>query len=60
MPLTGKQMLKKALKAGWIEIRIKGSHHHGNKDGKTIAIPVHGNTDLKKGMEQKLLKDLGL
>jgi len=34
---------------GWILKRIKGSHHIYSKPGerKIIAIPVHGNRDLK-------------
>ena len=58
MPLTGKQMLKKAIDNGWKEVRIKGSHHIMEKEGMTVPIPVHGNRDLEKGLEQKILKDL--
>ncbi|HEL2181501.1 TPA: type II toxin-antitoxin system HicA family toxin, partial [Streptococcus suis] len=27
---------------------------------KIVTIPVHGNKDLGKGLEKKILKDLGL
>ena len=61
MPLTGKQMLKLAKKNGWQEVRQKGSHHILKKDGfPVVVVPVHGNEDLKKGLEQSLLKDLGI
>ena len=61
MPLTGKELLKIAEKNGWKEVRINGSHHIMEKSGfEPISIPIHGNKDLKKGMEQKLLKGLGL
>ncbi len=60
MPLTGKEMLKLAKKNGWRVARIAGSHHIMVKDGfPPVTIPVH-NKDLKKGTEQKILKDLGL
>ena len=41
---------------------VTGSHHHFVKDGFStiVTIPIHGNKDLKKGLEQKILKDLGL
>ncbi|GAB2022320.1 hypothetical protein RyT2_13940 [Pseudolactococcus yaeyamensis] len=61
MPLTGKQLLKLAVKNGWKEHRINGSHHIVQKQGfLPVTIPVHANQDLKKGTEQKILKDLGL
>lgn len=61
MPLTGKKLLKLAKKNGWKVVRITGSHHIVAKEGfPPVPIPVHSNQDLKKGTEQKLLKDLGL
>ena len=58
MPISGKEMVKKYLKAGWILVRVSGSHHQMEKNGRTIPIPVHGNNSLGKGLEQKLLKAL--
>lgn len=60
MPLTGKQLLKLAIKNGWEHVRTNDSHHILEKDRKTVIIPVHANRDLGKGLEQQLLKDLGL
>ena len=56
MPITGKEMVKLALANGWIEVRKRGTHHHFKKEG----VPIHGNDDLGKGLERKILKDLGL
>ena len=60
MPLTGKDMVKLLKKNGWVKRRQKGSHQHFYKNGFKIVVPVHGNKDLKKGMEQQILKDAGL
>ena len=62
MPLTGKEMVKLALENGWVEVRQRGSHDHFKKQGFSylVTIPVHGNEDLGKGLERKILKDLGL
>jgi len=38
--------------------RIKGSHHIMKKGEHTETIPVHGNKELKTGMERALLKRL--
>lgn len=58
MPISGKEMLKLYLANGWIEIRRKGSHVILRKGKRTQTIPLHGNKDLKKGLERKLLKHL--
>ena len=62
MPITGKEMVKLALANGWIEVRKRGSHHHLKKEGipYLVTIPVHGYDDLGRGLERKILKDLGL
>ncbi|MGT2925022.1 type II toxin-antitoxin system HicA family toxin [Streptococcus caviae] len=62
MPLTGKELAKLAVKNGWKEVRVKGSHHHFKKDGLPyiVTIPIHGNQSVKTGLEKKILKDLGL
>ena len=55
-------MVKLALANGWIEVRKRGSHHHFKKEGipSLITIPVHANDDLGRGLERKIVKDLGL
>lgn len=60
MPLTGKDMLKLLKKNGWCELRKEGSHHVLAKGDKILIVPVHGNRDLGKGLEQQILKDAGL
>ncbi|MGV3162915.1 type II toxin-antitoxin system HicA family toxin [Streptococcus hyovaginalis] len=62
MPLLGKELAKLAIENGSVEIRVKGSHHHIKKKGIPfiLTIPIHGNKALKIGLEQKILKDLGI
>lgn len=60
MPLTGKDMVKKLKKDGWELRRTEGSHRHLYKDGIRVTVPVHGNKDLGKGLENKILKEAGL
>lgn len=57
MPLSGKEMKKLYEKAGWIELRQKGSHVIMGKNDQRETIPMH--RELKKGLERKLLKRLG-
>lgn len=56
MPLSGKEMKRLFIKNGWTELRQKGSHVIMGKDNERETIPMH--RELKKGLEQKLLKRL--
>ena len=56
MPLSGKEMLKQYLKAGWTVLRQRGSHVIVTKDGQIETIPMH--RELKKGTEHGLFKTL--
>lgn len=52
-------LLKLLLQNGWVEVRIKGSHHILTKNGKIETIPVHGK-DMKIGLLTQILKRTGL
>ena len=57
MPMSGEEMLKLFIKYGWHKARQKGSHVVVKKaDELPETIPMH--KELKKGLEQKLLKRL--
>jgi len=57
MPISGKEMLKKYKKDGWVVIRQQGSHVRVKKGSVYETIPIH-SSDLGKGLEKKLLKKL--
>jgi predicted RNA binding protein YcfA (HicA-like mRNA interferase family) len=46
MPLSGKEILQRFKKAGWIEISQKGSHVKVGKNDLRETIPMH--KELKK------------
>lgn len=61
--LTGKQLIKALLRAGFIEARIKGSHHFmvDPKDHTRWAtIPVHGGETLTLKNIHTILKSTKL
>ena len=58
MPLSGKEMVRLYEKHGWVVLRQKGSHVQLGKQNERETVPWHG--ELKKGLERKLLKRLGL
>ena len=61
MPMTSKQMLKFLKKNGFQKISQDGSHikMRNPKTKKQTIVPYH-NKDLKKGIENTILKQAGL
>lgn len=61
MPMTPKEMIKCLKKNGFEEIGQNGSHKklYNQETGITVIVPYHSK-DLKKGMEQAILKQAGL
>lgn len=61
MPMTPREMIKLLEANGFRFVSSNGSHHkYKNPDtGKITIIPVHAK-DLKKGLEQSILKQAGL
>ena len=57
--MSGKDFVKKLMKDGWDPDRVKGSHHIMRKNGICISVPVHGNEDLKPGIQNDLNKKAG-
>jgi predicted RNA binding protein YcfA (HicA-like mRNA interferase family) len=50
------------LRAGWVEVSRKGSHIklvHPERSG-IIIFPDHGNRELGKGLQMKILREAGL
>ena len=56
------ELLRLLIRDGWYPTSQKGSHikmKHDEKDG-TIIFPNHGNQEVGKGLEIKILKDAGI
>lgn len=61
MPMTSKEMIALLEKNGFVHVRSNGSHRFFENPvtRRTTTVPFHCK-DLKKGTEQKILKDAGL
>lgn len=61
MPMTSREMITHLKKNGFEIISQNGSHvkMYNPQTGKTVIVPYHCK-DLKKGMEQVILKQAGL
>lgn len=61
MPMTPKEMIKLLKKNGFQETGQNGSHvkMENSETKRTVIVPYHSK-DLKKGLEQAILKQAGL
>ena len=61
MPMTPREMIRLLEANGFRLKHSNGSHffYKNEHTGKTTTVPKHSK-DLKKGTEQKILKDAGL
>lgn len=60
MQMTGKELIRLLQQQGWVLDRIQGSHHILVRQDKTLSVPVHGSSDLKKGTLNAIMKQGGL
>lgn len=60
--VTGLEAIRAFEKDGFVEVRIKGSHHILKKKGHRflLSVPVHGNRTLKPGTLKGLIRGAGM
>jgi predicted RNA binding protein YcfA (HicA-like mRNA interferase family) len=56
--ISGQRLSKILVSKGWVLKTVKGSHRVFMKEGhrERISVPVHGNTDLKRGLLISIMK----
>lgn len=61
MPISPREMMKLLKQNGFEEVGQNGSHVKlkNFETGRTVIVPYHSK-DLKKGLEQAILKQAGL
>jgi len=60
--VSGKQMCSLLEAKAWRLARVTGSHHifvYSGSDVR-ISVPVHGNRDLKVGLQRAIMKIAGI
>ena len=59
--LTGKELLLALKNAGFLLVRVKGSHHFvQHADGRLTVVPVHTGETIGPGLISKILRDCEL
>jgi predicted RNA binding protein YcfA (HicA-like mRNA interferase family) len=56
----GREVIKKLQVEGWREVRVNGSHHILQKDGRSVPVPVHRGRELGIGLIRKIEKQTGV
>lgn len=61
MPMTPREMVRLLMQNGFVEVSQNGSHKKlfNQVTNKTVIVPYHSK-ELKKGLEQSILKQAGL
>lgn len=57
--MKDKDLLNLLKKNGWIEKRVRGSHHVLQKGDQIETVPIHGK-DVPTGLLNTILKRTGL
>lgn len=60
--MNGKQIIAKLKEAGWVLVRVEGSHHIMEKAGelRPVPVPVHGSKDVGTGLLAKIQRQSGV
>jgi predicted RNA binding protein YcfA (HicA-like mRNA interferase family) len=61
-PISGKRMCKALEAKGWRLLDVASSHHLYVRESSSlkIAVPVHGNRDLRTGTQRGIMRQAGL
>jgi predicted RNA binding protein YcfA (HicA-like mRNA interferase family) len=56
--LRGREVVAALRRAGFIVLRIKGSHHFlAHPDGRRTVVPIHSGETIGPGLLNKILTD---
>lgn len=58
--VSGRELVRILKARGWGVDRIRGSHYALSRETRKVVVPVHGNRDLRIGLQARLMKDTGI
>ncbi|WP_299002342.1 type II toxin-antitoxin system HicA family toxin [uncultured Shewanella sp.] len=59
--MNSRELIKELQAAGWVLVRVKGSHHQFKHPDKKLPLTVpHPKKDLKIGLVKAIRKQAGL
>ena len=59
---SARAVMRKLGRAGFRFVYVKGSHHffHHPVSDRITSVPLHGSTDIGRGLLRKIIKQAGL
>jgi predicted RNA binding protein YcfA (HicA-like mRNA interferase family) len=48
--VNGNEVIRRLKAAGWQQVRVRGSYHLMENNGKVVPVPVHGSKVIGKGL----------
>ena len=59
--ITGSELVTALAKAGFVVVRIRGSHHFlRHLDGRGTVVPIHSGETIGPGLLHRVLRDCQL
>ena len=58
--ISGRRLVRILQSKGWVVDSTRGSHYALSCGSRKVIVPVHGNRDLKTGLQVRLMKDAGV
>lgn len=58
MERNSREIIKRLLREGYVQVSVSGSHHKLRKNGKTVIVP-HPKKDLPLGTARAIARQAG-
>jgi predicted RNA binding protein YcfA (HicA-like mRNA interferase family) len=58
--MNGREVIRRLRTEGWRQVRVRGSHHLMQKNGKVVPIPIHGSEEIGKGLLAEIERQTGV
>ena len=58
--MNANEVIRRLKADGWQLVRVRGSHHLMEKNGKVIPVPVHGSREIGKGLIAEIERQTGV
>ena len=58
--MNANEVIRRLKADGWQLVRVRGSHHLMEKNGKVVPVPVHGSREIGKGLIAEIERQTGV
>ena len=58
--MNANEVIRRLKADGWQLVRVRGSHHLMEKNGKVVPVPVHSSKEIGKGLLAEIERQTGV